>query len=75
MARTENKNDDKLFEFLNSNTPSAKEKKPVKPKVFVDSSSEVVAKPSETVEQLAQADATDGQLDAGKFNPFTDKSA
>ena len=75
MSRTENKNDDKLFEFLNSNIPSSKERKPVKPKVLVDSSSEVVAKPTETVE-VVQTDAADGQLNEGElgckliFAPF-----
>ena len=64
MTRTENKSDDKLFEFLNSNIPAAKERKPVKPKASVESSSEVVVKPSDTVE-LTQDDSMDGQLNEG----------
>ena len=64
VTRTENKSDDKLFEFLNSNIPAAKERKPVKPKASVESSSEVVVKPSDTVE-LTQDDSTDGQLNEG----------
>ena len=66
VTRTENKTDDKLFEFLNSNVPSSKERKPIKPKVFVESSSEVAAKPIDTVD-LENDDATDGQLAEGEL--------
>ncbi|XP_078349611.1 golgin subfamily A member 5-like isoform X2 [Oculina patagonica] len=61
VARTENKNDDKLFEFLNSNVPASKERKPVKPKVLVESSSETAVKPSDPVE-LVLGDAADGKI-------------
>lgn len=64
VNRTENKSDDKLFEFLNSNVPSSKEKKPIKPKASNESLSDVAAKPSETVE-LVPGDAIDGQLVEG----------
>ena len=69
MTRTENKTDDKLFEFLNSNVPSSKERKPIKPKVFVESSSEVAAKPTDTVD-LEKDDATDGELVEGELGYF-----
>lgn len=69
VNRTENKSDDKLFEFLNSNVPSSKEKKPIKPKAFNESVSDVAAKPSETVE-LVPGDAIDGQLVEGKFGYY-----
>lgn len=65
VTRTENKNDDKLFEFLNSNVPASKERKPVKPKVLVESSSETAVKPSDSVE-LTQGDAADGKITEGE---------
>ena len=65
MTRTENKNDDKLFEFLNSNIPASKERKPVKPKVTVESSSETAVKPSDPVE-LMQDDVPDGRNTEGE---------
>ncbi|KAJ7365414.1 Golgin sub A member 5 [Desmophyllum pertusum] len=64
VTRTENKNDDKLFEFLNSNIPASKERKPVKPKVSTDSSSELVTKPSDSVD-LVQGDVADGRVGEG----------
>ena len=64
MTKTENKNDDKLFEFLNSNLPASKERKPVKPKIVADSSSEVSIKPSDSVEKL-QGDVADGRINEG----------
>ena len=66
VTRTENKSDDKLFEFLNSNVPSSKERKPMKPKVSVESSSEVASKPADTVD-MEKDDATDGQLVEGEL--------
>ena len=65
MTRTENKNDDKLFEFLNSNVPTAKERKPIKPKVVTESSSDAVVKPTDTLE-LVQHDAADGRISDGE---------
>ena len=57
------RSDDKLFEFLNS-IPSSKERKPVKPKIFIESSSEVIPKQNETVD-LMPNDATDAALKEG----------
>ena len=67
MTKTENKNDDKLFEFLNSNPPASKERKPVKPKIVTDSSSEVAIKPSDSVEKL-QGDVADGRINEGEVS-------
>ena len=66
VARTENKSDDKLFEFLNSNIPATKERKVIKPKVSVESPSEVVSKPISNVEQT-QVDTIDGKLNEGEL--------
>ena len=66
MTRTEQKNDEKLFEFLNSNVPAAKERKPVKPKVLVESSSETAVKPSDSVSELMQGDVADGNITEGE---------
>ena len=66
VARTENKSDDKLFEFLNSNIPATKERKMMKPKVSVESPSEVVSKPISNVEQT-QVDTIDGKLNEGEL--------
>lgn len=66
VARTENKSDDKLFEFLNSNIPATKERKVIKPKVSVESPSEVVSKPISNVEQT-QVDTIDGKLNKGEL--------
>lgn len=60
VSQKENKTDDKLFEFLNS-IPSSKERKPAKPKIFIESSSEVIPKRNETVD-LMPNDATDAAL-------------
>ncbi|XP_015748228.1 PREDICTED: golgin subfamily A member 5-like [Acropora digitifera] len=60
VSQKENKSDDKLFEFLNS-IPSSKERKPAKPKIFIESSSEVIPKHNETVD-LMPNDATDAAL-------------
>lgn len=49
VSRTENQNDDKLFEFLNS-IPSSKERKAVKPKLLAESSPEVIPKTNESVD-------------------------
>lgn len=57
VSQKENKSDDKLFEFLNS-IPSSKERKPAKPKIFTEGSSEVIPKQNETVD-LMPNDATD----------------
>lgn len=65
MTKTENKNDDKLFEFLNSNLPASKERKPVKPKILTDSSSEAAIKPSDSVEKV-QGDVADGRINEGE---------
>lgn len=51
VSQKENKSDDKLFEFLNS-VPSSKERKPAKPKIFTESSSEVIPKPNETADLM-----------------------
>ena len=63
VSQKENKTDDKLFEFLNS-IPSSKERKPAKPKIFIESSSEVIPKQNETVD-LMPNDATDVALKEG----------
>ena len=63
VSQKENKSDDKLFEFLNS-IPSSKERKPAKPKIFIESSSEVIPKHNETVD-LMPNDATDAALKDG----------
>lgn len=65
VTKTENKNDDKLFEFLNSNLPASKERKPVKPKILTDSSSEAAIKPSDSVEKV-QGDVADGRINEGE---------
>ena len=65
VTKTENKNDDKLFEFLNSNLPASKERKPLKPKILADSSSEAEIKPSDSVEKV-QGDVADGRINEGK---------
>ena len=65
MARTENKSDDKLFEFLNSNIPATKERKVIKPKVSVESSSDVVSNPVSNMEQTL-VDSMDGKLNEGE---------
>ena len=67
VTKTENKNDDKLFEFLNSNLPASKERKPVKPKIVADSSSEVAIKRSDSVDKL-QGDVADGRINEGKVS-------
>jgi len=67
VTKTENKNDDKLFEFLNSNLPASKERKPVKPKIVADSSSEAAIKPSDSVEKL-QGDVADGKINEGEVS-------
>lgn len=67
VTKTENKNDDKLFEFLNSNLPASKERKPVKPKIVTDSPSEVAIKPSDSVEKV-QSDVADGRIKEGKVS-------
>lgn len=61
VTKAENKNDDKLFEFLNSNLPASKEKKPAKPKILTDNSSETTIKTSDSVEKL-QGDVADGRI-------------
>ena len=66
VARTENKSDDKLFEFLNSNIPATKERKVIKPKVSVESSSEVVSKPISNMEET-QVESIDGKLNEGEL--------
>ena len=66
VARTENKSDDKLFEFLNSNIPAMKERKVIKPKVSEESSSEMVSKPISNMEQT-QVDSIDGKLNEGEL--------
>ena len=63
VSQKENKSDDKLFEFLNS-IPSSKERKPAKPKIFTESSSEVIPKQNETVD-LMPNDATDAAFTEG----------
>ena len=65
VARTENKSDDKLFEFLNSNIPATKERKVIKPKVSGESSSEAVSKPISNLEQT-QVESVDGKLNEGE---------
>lgn len=72
VTRTENKNDDKLFEFLNSNVPTSKERKPIKPKVVTESSSDAVIKPSDTLE-LVQHDAADGRISDGIVTKSSDE--
>lgn len=66
VARTENKSDDKLFEFLNSNIPATKERKVIKPKVSVESSSDVVSNPVSNMEQT-RVDSIDGKLNEGEL--------
>ena len=66
VARTENKRDDKLFEFLNSNIPATKERKVIKPKVSGESFSEVVSKPISNMEQTL-VDSMDGKLNEGEL--------
>lgn len=61
VTRTENKNDDKLFEFLNSNVPTSKERKPIKPKLVTETSSDEVVKANDT-SLLVQQDAPDGRI-------------
>ena len=63
VSQKENKSDDKLFEFLNS-IPSSKERKPAKPKIFTEGSSEVIPKQNETVD-LMPNDATDAAFTEG----------
>ena len=65
VARTENKSDDKLFEFLNSNIPATKERKVIKPKVSGEISSEAVSKPISNLEQT-QVESVDGKLNEGE---------
>ena len=74
VTKTENKNDDKLFEFLNSNLPASKERKPAKPKILTDNSSETTIKPSDSVEKL-QGDVADGRINEGKVSadPWSSK--
>ena len=74
VTKTENKNDDKLFEFLNSNLPASKEKKPAKPKMLTDNSSETTIKTSDSVEKL-QGDVADGRISEGKVSadPWSSK--
>lgn len=73
VARTENKSDDKLFEFLNSNIPATKERKVIKPKVSEESSSEMVSKPISNMEQT-QVDSIDGKLNEGTVAKTDDKA-
>lgn len=63
VTRTENKSDEKLFEFLNSNIPTSKERKPIKPKVMTvtETSSDAVVKDNDT-SLLLQQDAADGRI-------------
>lgn len=72
VARTENKSDDKLFEFLNSNIPATKERKVIKPKVSVESSSDVVSNPVSNMEQT-RVDSIDGKLNEGIIAKTDDK--
>lgn len=65
VTRTENKNDDKLFEFLNSNVPTSKERKPTKPKLVTETSSDEVVKANDT-SLLVQQDAPDGRINDGE---------
>lgn len=65
VTRTENKNDDKLFEFLNSNVPTSKERKPIKPKLVTETSSDEVVKANDT-SLLVQQDAPDGRINDGE---------
>ena len=73
VTKTENKNDDKLFEFLNSNLPASKERKPVKPKIVTDSSSEAAIKLSDSVENV-QGDVTDGRINEGEVSADSSNS-
>lgn len=52
VIKIENKNDDKLFEFFNSNFFVLKEKKFVKLKILIDNLFEIIIKISDFVEKL-----------------------
>ena len=74
VTKTENKNDDKLFEFLNSNLPASKERKSAKPKILTENSSETTIKTSDSVEKL-QGDVADGIINEGEVfaDPWSSK--